>query len=70
MENIRMMTPIERHMLITLLERMDVPELRLDVSKPSNVRWLLRNLRINNNEAEGIDEAIQGLKTIARSQND
>jgi len=65
-----MMTPIERHMLITLLERMDVPELRLDVSKPSNVRWLLRNLRINNNEAEGIDEAIQGLKTIARSQND
>lgn len=57
-------------MLITLLERMDVPELRLDVSKPSNVRWLLRNLRINNNEAEGIDEAIQGLKTIARSQND
>ena len=57
-------------MLITLLERMDVPELRLDVSKPSNVRWLLRNLRINNKEAEGIDEAIQGLKTIARSQND
>ena len=64
------MKPVERHMLITLLERMDVPELRLDVSKPSNVRWLLRNLRINNNEAEGIDEAIQGLKTIARSQND
>lgn len=60
------MTPIERHMLITLLERMDVPELRLDVSKPSNVRWLLRNLRISNNDAEGIEEAIHGLKTLAR----
>ena len=53
-----------------LLEAMDVPEMRRDVTKVANVRWLLRNLRINNNEAEGIDEAIQGLKTIARSQND
>ena len=57
-------------MLITLLERMDVPELRLDVSKPSNVRWLLRNLRISNNDAEGIEEAIHGLKTLERGQND
>ena len=54
--------------LITLLESMDVPELRLDVSKESNVRWLLRNLRINNGEAEGINEAIEGLKTLARVQ--
>jgi len=61
-----MMTPIERHLLITLLERMDVPELRLDVSKPSNVRWLLRNLRIRNNDDEGLEEAIHGLKTLAR----
>ena len=63
-----MMTPIERHILITLLERMDVPELRLDVSKPSNVRWLLRNLRISNNDAEGIEEAIHGLKTLERGK--
>ena len=62
------MTPIDRHMLVTLLERMDVPKLRLDISKPSNVRWLLRNLRANNNEAQGIDEAIGRLKTIARTQ--
>ena len=62
------MTPMDRHILITLLERMDVPKLRRDVSKPSNVRWLLRNLRCNNNEAEGIDEAIGRLKTIARTQ--
>ena len=55
-------------MLITLLERMDVPELRLDVSKPSNVRWLLRNLRISNNDAEGIEEAIHGLKTLERGK--
>jgi len=59
----------DKNMLITLLERMEVPELRLDVSKPSNVRWLLRNLRINNNEAEGIDKAIEDLKTLARAQS-
>ena len=63
----RMMTPEEQRGLVTLLESMNVPELRLDVSRPSNVRWLLRNLRINNNEAKGINEAIDGLKVLARS---
>tara|TARA_R110002073_G_scaffold297741_1_gene464035 strand:+ start:603 stop:809 length:207 start_codon:yes stop_codon:yes gene_type:complete len=54
--------------LTALLESMDVPELRLDTSKPYNVRWLLRNLRIENGEAEGISEAIEALKVLARAQ--
>jgi len=54
--------------LITTLESMDIPELRLDISKPYNVRWLLRNLRINNGEEERINEAIEALKVLARAQ--
>ena len=34
--------------LRTMLEMMDVPEMRLDTTRPANVRWLQRNLRINN----------------------
>jgi hypothetical protein len=35
--------------LRTLLNQLDVPAMRRDTSKISNVRWLGRNLRINNN---------------------
>lgn len=62
------MTPIELHILRTLLERMDVPNMRLDLTKHSNVRWLLRNLCADNSEAEGIDEVMLALKTLARTQ--
>jgi len=34
--------------LRTMLEMMDVPEMRMDLDKPANVRWLGRNLAINN----------------------
>tara|TARA_B100000029_G_C16936500_1_gene727116 strand:- start:158 stop:379 length:222 start_codon:yes stop_codon:yes gene_type:complete len=34
----------------TLLDQMDVPEMRRDTSQISNVRWLSRNLGINNRE--------------------
>jgi len=36
--------------LSTLLDMLDVPTLRKDVTKPANLRWLSRNLRINNGE--------------------
>jgi hypothetical protein len=36
--------------LSSLLERMDVPATRKDISKQSNVRWLLRNLAVNNKD--------------------
>jgi hypothetical protein len=63
------MTTEEQRALITLLESFDVPELRLDISRHSNVRWLLRNLCINNKKKKGITEALEGLKTLARAQN-
>jgi hypothetical protein len=33
-----------------LLESMDVPEMRRDVSNDSNLRWLNRNLMVRNSE--------------------
>jgi hypothetical protein len=36
--------------LKTLLNMMDVPEFRKDTSSESNLRWLSRNLRINNGD--------------------
>ena len=34
--------------LAQLLENMDVPAMRRDLNKPSNIRWLLRNVAANN----------------------
>ena len=34
--------------LRTMLEMMDVPDMRMDLGRPSNIRWLHRNLAINN----------------------
>tara|TARA_B100000945_G_C19987316_1_gene414969 strand:+ start:175 stop:411 length:237 start_codon:yes stop_codon:yes gene_type:complete len=34
--------------LRTMLEMMDVPEMRMDLDRPANIRWLHRNLAINN----------------------
>lgn len=64
-----MMTPMDRNILITLLEGMHVPELRLDISKPSNVRWLLRNLGINNPSGHNLTEAIGRLIQLNREQS-
>ena len=38
--------------LAQLLENMDVPTMRRDLNKPSNIRWLQRNLAINNKGPE------------------
>ena len=40
------------HRMMELLEMMDIPEMRRDLNKPSNVRWLLRNVAINNKGSE------------------
>jgi len=34
--------------LAQLLENIEVPKMRRDLSKPSNIRWLQRNVAINN----------------------
>ncbi len=62
------MTPIELHMLRTLLDGMNVPEARRDISKPANVRWLLRNVSINNPSGHTLTETIRWLLRLQRAQ--
>ena len=49
-----------------LLETMDVPDMRRDVAKPANVRWLLRNLAVNNSNNTALREVYKLLKDIGR----
>ena len=52
--------------LVEILATMDVPASRKELT-PSNVRWLLRNLRVRNGQHPDINEAISGLKEVARA---
>ena len=38
----------QRNALTTLLEQMDVPEMRCDTTSIANIRWLNRNLGVRN----------------------
>ena len=49
--------------LVELLSEMDIPLLRKGLTR-SNVRWLLRNIRVNNNNHPRIDEAVDMLKNV------
>ncbi len=41
--------------LSQLLENMEVPAMRRDLNKPSNIRWLLRNVAANNKGEEVLE---------------
>ena len=49
-----------------LLETMDVPEMRRDLTKPANVRWLLRNLAVRNSNNTALREVFRLLRDIGR----
>ena len=51
--------------LSQLLENMDVPKMRRDLNKPSNIRWLLRNVAANNKGPQ-VPEVIALLVTEQR----
>jgi hypothetical protein len=55
----------DRKRLMTILATMDIPVGRTDLSKPENVRWLLRNLGIRNHKHPGFEEAVRLLKVEA-----
>jgi hypothetical protein len=50
--------------LRTLLNQLDVPEMRRDMSNISNVRWLGRNLRINNSNHPMCETAMTLVKWL------
>ena len=51
--------------LSELLEGMDIPEMRRDLNKASNLRWLQRNLNANN-EAAKLEAAHLLIRTLLR----
>ncbi len=52
--------------LVEILADMDVPQLRMELSR-RNIRWLLRNLRVRNSDHPDIDLAIATLKELAKA---
>ncbi len=55
---------LEQHVEI-LLDEFNVPAIRKNVEKKSNVRWLLRNLRINNEDNPNLTHITCCLKALA-----
>lgn len=51
--------------LTQILTDMDVPRLRLNTEETANVKWLLRNLHINNSTHPNLDEALLLLKKLS-----
>ncbi len=51
--------------LTQLLENMDVPEMRRDLNKLSNLRWLQRNLNANN-EGDKLEAIHLLIRTLIR----
>jgi len=44
-----------------IINSMNVPEMRKDLSKPTNVRWLRRNLQVQNREHPQIKKVLAAL---------
>ena len=53
--------------LRTVLETMDVPEMRMDTSRFSNIRWLGRNLKINNRNHPMLETAVEMVEFLMRN---
>ena len=49
-----------------LLMEMYIPEERKNLNFTSNIRWLLRNLGIQNSDSEGYEEALDLLRTLTK----
>jgi hypothetical protein len=65
MSNLTLLEWARRNLLAEVLSTMDIPALRRDLDKESNIRWLQRNLTINNNKHPRIMEASTLLKREA-----
>ena len=54
--------------LKTVIETMEVPEMRRDTSRFSNVRWLGRNLKINNRNHPMLETAMEMVEFLMRNR--
>jgi hypothetical protein len=55
--------------VVKILEEMSVPETRKDLNKLSNLRWLQRNLLIQNGNHPRVTEVIETIKVLAREKS-
>jgi len=53
-----------RDLLREAIKDMDVPEMRRDTSSDSNVRWLSRNLAIQNRDNENFRVAMHFIRAL------
>ena len=52
-----------------VLLEMDIPDMRRDLSRASNLRWLLRNIRVRNGNHTRVVEVLDKLKVLLRACN-
>ena len=52
---------------ITLPQDMVIPKIRRDTTKPENVRWLLRNLGVQNQDHPRLEMVCTILKNLTKS---
>ena len=52
-----------------VLLEMDIPDMRRDLSRASNLRWLLRNIRVRNGNHPRVVEVLDKLKVLLRACN-
>jgi len=52
--------------LTTLLRQLDAPAMRTDVTNVSNLRWLMRNLAVRNNEHPMLNTVLTMIRELLR----
>ena len=60
---------MSREELVKILEEMDIPEKRRDLSSLSNLSWLMRNIRVRNGNHLMIREVLEEIKRLFISCN-
>ena len=55
--------------VVEILNEMNVPETRKDLNKLSNLRWLQRNLLIQNGNHPRAVEVVETIKVLAREKS-
>jgi hypothetical protein len=55
--------------LKTFLEQMEVPENRKDTSKITNIRWLSRNLSVNNRDHPMLETVNELIRYLLRNKD-
>ena len=55
--------------VLVIIEDMDIPEMRKDLNKIGNLRWLQRNLLIRNGNHPRAVEVVETITKMARDKN-